>query len=95
MNNLAFLTDEKINFITPSPTAFRNKNLATLNEQFKESALKKYVSENCLIKPLDSSDINNAIWLNEKTGNVSLICEKIFNFDKKGYCLEIFLCVKL
>ena len=75
MNNLSFLTDEKINFIAPSPSAFRNKNLATLNEQLKESVLKKYVSENCLIKPLDKSDIDNRIWLSEKTGNVSLMFE--------------------
>lgn len=94
MNNLSFLTNEK-NFIAPSPTAFRNKDLRTLTEQFKESVLKKYVSENCLIKPLTNTDIANKIWQSEKMGNVSLICEKIFNADEKGYNLELFLCVKL
>lgn len=95
MNNLSFLTDEKINFITQSPTAFRDKNLATFDEQSKESVLKKYVSENCLIKPLSMEDVYNKIWQSEKIGNVSLISEKFFSSEIKGYYLELFLCVKL
>lgn len=94
MNNLSFLTNEK-NFIAPSPTAFENKDLRTLDEQLKESVLKKHVSENCLIKPLSNSDIDNKIWQSEKMGKVSLICENIFNFELKGYELKLFLCVKL